>query len=81
MTKSSGQKNRNGVRQLSSTLITASPLIIVLYAEHGIHEKPFILECLKSLNSSMYTARVSRERAQSPAQPRVVLTHQTTLRV
>lgn len=63
LTKSSEQKNRNGVRQLCSALVTASSLIIVLYTEHGILEKPFSLEYLKSLNSSMYTARVSRERA------------------
>jgi len=57
------QKNRNGVRQLSSALTTAGSLIIVLYIEHSIHEKPFSVEYLKSLNSSMYTTRVSRERA------------------
>jgi len=56
------QKNRNGVRQLSSALITASSLTIVLYIEHSIREKPFSVEYLK-LNSSMYTTRVSRERA------------------
>jgi hypothetical protein len=63
LTNSSEQRNRNGVRQLSSALITASSLIIVLYTEHGIHEKSFSWEYLKSLNSSMYTAPVSRERA------------------
>jgi hypothetical protein len=46
VTKSSERKNRNGVRQLSSALITASSLIIVLYTEHGIHEKPFSMEYL-----------------------------------